>query len=80
MPQAIVLINTDLGAEEEVLQQIVNIEGVREAYMVYGLYDIIVKIEAETQEKLKDIITSRIRKLPKVRSTLTMIIVETRRK
>jgi len=78
MPKAIVLINTDIGAEEEVLNQLSNLEGVKEAYIVYGVYDIVAKVEAETTEKLKEIVTSRIRKIPKVRSTLTMIIVETR--
>ncbi len=80
MPQAIVLINTDIGAEEEVLKELMGIEGVKEAYIVYGVYDIIAKVEADSTEKLKDVITSRIRKIPKVRSTLTMVVVETRRK
>lgn len=78
MPKAIVLINTDIGAEEEVLNQLSNLEGVKEAYIVYGVYDIVAKVEAETTEKLKEIVTSKIRKIPKVRSTLTMVIVETR--
>ncbi len=79
VPQAIVLINTDIGAEEEVLNQLLNIEGVKEAYIVYGVYDIIAKVDVESQEKLKEIVTSKIRKLPKVRATLTMIVVETRK-
>ncbi|RLG77114.1 MAG: Lrp/AsnC family transcriptional regulator [Thermoprotei archaeon] len=78
MPEAIVLINTDIGAEEEVLNQLMNVEGVKEAYIVYGVYDIIAKVEAPTTEKLKEIITLSIRKIPKVRSTLTMIVVETK--
>jgi len=80
VPEAIVLINTDIGAEEEVLNQLMNVEGVREAHIVYGVYDIIAKVEAPTTEKLKEIITSNIRKIPKVRSTLTMIVVETKLK
>ena len=78
LPEAIVLINTDIGAEEEVLNQILTIEGVSEAYIVYGVYDIVAKVEAPTTEKLKEIITTKIRKLPKVRSTLTMVVVESR--
>jgi DNA-binding Lrp family transcriptional regulator len=76
MPEAIVLINTDIGTEEEVLNVLGNIEGVTEAYIVYGVYDIVIKVKAETTEALKEIISSKIRKLPKVRSTLTMIVVE----
>jgi len=78
MPEAIVLINTDIGAEEEVLQTLTGIEGVSEAYIVYGVYDIVVKVSAPSTEKLREIVSSKIRKLPKVRSTLTMIVVEGR--
>ncbi len=76
MPEAIVLINTDIGSEEEVLNLLSNIEGVSEAYVVYGVYDLVIKINAPTTEELKDIISNRIRKISKVRSTLTMIVVE----
>lgn len=76
MPAAIVLINAEIGSEEEVFNEISKVEGIKEAYIVYGVYDIIAKIEAETMERLKETIANRIRKLPKVRSTLTMIIVE----
>jgi DNA-binding Lrp family transcriptional regulator len=76
MPMAIVLINTEIGGEQEVFDELSRIEGVREAYIVYGVYDIVVKLEADTMDKLKEIVASRIRRLPKVRSTLTMIVVE----
>lgn len=76
LPTAFVLINAELGAEEELVKELKGIEGVREVYVVYGVYDIIAKIEAETMEKVKEIITWRIRRLAKVRSTLTMITVE----
>ncbi len=78
MPEAIVLINTDIGAEEEVLKQLLSIEGVKEAYMVYGVYDIVAKINVDSTEKLKEIVSSKIRKIPKVRSTLTMLVVESK--
>ncbi len=73
---AIVLLNTDIGAEDEVLEQLSRIDGVVEASAVYGVYDIVVKVRARSIEELKEIITNRIRKLSKVRSTLTMIVVE----
>lgn len=76
MPEAIVLVNTDIGSEDEVLNLLSNIEGVTEAYVVYGVYDIVVKVNAPTTEELKDIISNKIRKISKVRSTLTMIVVE----
>jgi len=76
MPIAFVLINTEIGSESEVLKSLKEVEGIDEAYSVYGVYDIIAKIEADTMEKLKDIVTWRIRRLNKVRSTLTMIVIE----
>ena len=80
MPEALVLINTEVGAEDEVLAQLRSVEGVKEAHIVYGIYDLYAKIEAESIEKLKDIVSSKIRKLPKVKSTITMIIVSSKSK
>ncbi len=76
MSTAFVLINADLGAEEELVREIKNTEHVKEVYIVYGVYDIVAKIEADTMEKVKETITWKIRRLEKVRSTLTMIVVE----
>ena len=76
MPIAFVLINAEIGSESDVLDELKKIEGVEEAYSVYGVYDIIAKVKADSMEKLKDIVAWRIRKLNKVRSTLTMIVVE----
>lgn len=73
MPMAFVLINAEIGAENEVLQALKKISNVKEAYMVYGVYDIVAKVEADTMDKIKDIVTWQIRRLDKVRSTLTMI-------
>jgi len=76
LPIAFVLINTEIGAEEEVLAELRKVNEVKEAYMVYGVYDIIARIQAETMEKLKEIVSWKIRRLDKVRSTLTMIVIE----
>jgi DNA-binding Lrp family transcriptional regulator len=72
---AFVLINAEIGSESEVLKGLKDIEEVKEAYMVYGVYDIIARIQTETMQELKDIISWKIRRLDKVRSTLTMIVV-----
>ncbi|MCP8323966.1 MAG: Lrp/AsnC ligand binding domain-containing protein [Candidatus Methylarchaceae archaeon HK02M2] len=76
MPLAFVLINADLGAEEELVGELKKITNVKEVYVVYGVYDIIAKIEADSMEKVKETVTWKIRRLDKVRSTLTMIVVE----
>lgn len=77
MPMAFVLINTEMGSETDVLGALRKITNVKEAYVVYGVYDIVAKVEGETMEKLKDVITWNIRRLNKVRSTLTMMATET---
>ncbi|MEM2301964.1 MAG: Lrp/AsnC ligand binding domain-containing protein [Sulfolobales archaeon] len=79
MAEAFILINTEIGGENEVLKALMNIEGVEEAYVVYGVYDIVAKITAPDIETLKKIVSTNIRKMPKVKSTLTMMVVEGRR-
>ncbi|MEM3627345.1 MAG: Lrp/AsnC ligand binding domain-containing protein [Candidatus Bathyarchaeia archaeon] len=76
MPTAYVLVNTEIGSEADVLRDLKKVEGVEEAFAVYGVYDIIARVRAESMDKLKEIVTWRIRRLDKVRSTLTMIVVE----
>ena len=72
MATAFVLLNVNLGREEEVLAGLKEIEGIREAYQVFGVYDIIARFEAESMEKIKGILEDRVRRLDNVRSTLTM--------
>ena len=76
MPKAIVLINTEIGADEEVFETLKNVQEIRAAYMVYGLYDIVAIVESDDMNKLRDIIYKHIRSHGKVRSTLTMIVVK----
>jgi DNA-binding Lrp family transcriptional regulator len=75
MPVAFLLVNVEIDSENEVLEIMKRTEGVEEAYIVYGVYDIVAKIKADTTARLKDIILWRIRKLNKVRSTTTMMVI-----
>ena len=79
MATAFILINTEIGTEGEVVEALSSISEVKEAYVVYGVYDVLVKVEADNMDVLRDIVSSKIRKLPKVRSTMTMIVVEERK-
>ncbi len=76
MPLAFVLINAEIGSEDEVVAELRKIGNVKESYVVYGVYDIVAKVEADSMDKLKEIVTWKIRRLDRVRSTLTMIVVE----
>ena len=76
MPMAYVLITTETGAVDSVLESLRKMDPVKETYMVYGVYDIIATVKAETMDKVKEIVTWNLRSLDKVRSTLTMIVIE----
>lgn len=76
MPLAFVLVNAEVGSEDKVVEELRKIANVKESYAVYGVYDVVAKVEAESMDKLKEIITWKIRKLDKVRSTLTMLVIE----
>ena len=73
MTKAYVLINTDPDLEEEFIQEVTKMEGVIEVASVYGRYDFVVIIESDTMEKVKDIITWKIRRIRSVKSTITLI-------
>ena len=76
MTMAFILINGEIAAEEDVLRELRKIEQVKEAYVVYGVYDIIVRVEAKDMEELRSIVTQRIRRIDDVRTTLTMVVAE----
>jgi DNA-binding Lrp family transcriptional regulator len=73
---AYVLINTDLGEGERVSKELESIPEVKEVFGVYGVYDFVVRLEADSMEELKNIISNKLRHLDNVRSTLTMIVVD----
>lgn len=76
MPMAYVLINAELGAEAELKKDLEELDNISNVYVVYGVYDIIAKLESDDMESIKETITWKIRRLSKVRSTLTMVVVE----
>lgn len=73
MPLAFVLVNAELGYEEDVIREIRKLSDVKEAHLVYGMYDIMVKVEGSSVDKVKETVNTKIRKMDKIRSTLTMI-------
>jgi DNA-binding Lrp family transcriptional regulator len=76
MPTAYILLNTEIGSENQVLKALKKVEGVEEAYKLWGVYDIVANVKAQSMEELKYIITKRIEKIGKINSKLTMIITE----
>ncbi|MFQ6085069.1 MAG: Lrp/AsnC family transcriptional regulator [Candidatus Bathyarchaeia archaeon] len=76
MTKAFVLINSEIASEEDVLRELKKIKEVEEAHIVYGVYDIIARVSAKDMEDLRSAVTNRIRRIDKVRSTLTMVVAE----
>jgi DNA-binding Lrp family transcriptional regulator len=76
MAIAFVLINAEPGTENELVNQLKVIENVKYVYVLYGAYDLVVKIEATNSETLKKTISNNIRQLKNVRSTLTMTVID----
>lgn len=75
MASAFLLLNVETGTEEEVMNSLRDLQAVKEARMVYGVYDIIVRVETGTMEELKNVVSWTVRRLDRVRSTMTMIVV-----
>ena len=76
MAKAYVLINCDLGSEDDMIRDIKKLEYVKDVTGTFGAYDIVARIEADTTEQLREAITWKIRKKKKIRSTLTLMEVE----
>ena len=76
MTIAYVLISCDLGFDAEIVDEIKQVEGVKEVRGVFGAYDILVKLESANAEILRDTIIWKIRKLNRVRSTLTLMVIK----
>ncbi|MGY5140824.1 MAG: Lrp/AsnC ligand binding domain-containing protein [Candidatus Nitrosopumilus sp. Bin_571-38] len=76
METAYVLINCDLGSEEEIIDSLKHMESVKEVHGTFGAYDIIAKIENQDKDKLRETIIWNVRKLLHVRSTLTLMGIE----
>ncbi len=75
MVSAYVLINCDIGSEEDVISHLKTIDGVKEVHGTFGAYDVIVKIGSDTHETLRDTLTWKIRKIKTIRSTLTLMTI-----
>jgi len=74
MPLAFVLVNAELGQEKSLLKKLRHMKNVKEAHFIYGAYDMIVKIEAENMDQLKDIVAFQIRRMTEAKTTLTMTV------
>jgi DNA-binding Lrp family transcriptional regulator len=71
--KAYVLINTELGQESSVVEELDNVRSITRVHSLYGIYDVIAEVEAETMDKVKEIVFNQIRRLENVKTTITLI-------
>lgn len=76
MISAVVLVKTDLGAKDRILESLKLVDGVEEAHALYGVYDLLIKIKGNSIDKLKEINKLRIKSIAGVNSSLTLMIVQ----
>jgi DNA-binding Lrp family transcriptional regulator len=75
MPTAYILVNCSSGSEESIIKEIAILPEVKEVRATYGVHDIFVKVKADTTELLNHAITSKIRRISGITSTMTMVVI-----
>lgn len=70
-----VLLNCDLGAEDYLLEVLKQIPEVKNAYVTFGAYDIIIEIHAKSQDEFDKTVSNKIRRLSRVMSTMTLKVI-----
>jgi DNA-binding Lrp family transcriptional regulator len=71
--KAYILINSELGREADIISALENVKEINNIYSLYGIYDLIVEMEAETMDLIKEIVFNKIRRLDNVKSTITLL-------
>ncbi|MEO9277609.1 MAG: Lrp/AsnC ligand binding domain-containing protein [Nitrososphaera sp.] len=75
MEKAYILIGCELGSENDIVEKVLKIDKIKDARVVYGDYDIVIEAETDTEAQMDNLITKKIRKLDKVRTTITLGVV-----
>jgi DNA-binding Lrp family transcriptional regulator len=76
MPTAYILVNCTLGSEENIISEIAKLSDVKEVRGTYGVHDIFVKVKSDNTETMNHVITNKIRKIPGITSTVTLVVIE----
>jgi DNA-binding Lrp family transcriptional regulator len=76
MPTAYILVNCTMGSEENIINEVAKLSDVKEVRGTYGVHDIFVKVKSDSTEALNHTITSRIRRVPGITSTATLVVIE----
>ncbi len=73
MTDAYVMLNCELGAEAEIIEKLRELEEVKDVFETIGTHDMLIKLQADNFEKIRELVSRNIQQLPKVRSTSTLI-------
>jgi DNA-binding Lrp family transcriptional regulator len=76
MPTSYILVNCTLGSEEKIITEIAKLADVKEVRGTYGVHDIFVKVKSDNTETMNHTITNKIRKIPGITSTVTLVVIE----
>ncbi len=76
MALAFVLVSCEVGAEKAVIDELKTFDAVKEAIGTFGAFDILVKLETDSYQKLRDTITQKIRKMNKAGTTITLMVIQ----
>lgn len=74
--KAFIMINVKIGTEDEVCKELVKFDEVEEVATIYGEYDAVVKIHAGDMEHLDRFILEKLRGIPNIFLTATMLIAK----
>lgn len=74
MATAFILINSEIGKENKIINNLKKERLLKETMIIHGTYDIITKLETENMQKISEFITLKIRRTPEISSTLTLIV------
>jgi DNA-binding Lrp family transcriptional regulator len=76
MTSAFLFINAELLFIEDVINKLKEVPEIVDVYRVQGIYDLIVKVNSDSEEKLKELISERIRRIDRITGTVTVIIAK----
>ncbi|MBD3171975.1 MAG: Lrp/AsnC ligand binding domain-containing protein [archaeon] len=71
--KAFVLLNSELGQESKIIEALEGVEEITKIHSLYGIYDLIIEMEAETMDKVKEVVFNKVRRLDNVKSTITLL-------
>jgi DNA-binding Lrp family transcriptional regulator len=71
--KAFVLLNTELGQESKIIEALDGVKEITNIYSLYGIYDLILEMEADSMDKVKDVVFNKVRRLENVKSTITLL-------